>query len=84
MQYSILIQYDATDNIYIASVPELSGCMAHGRTPEEALQEVSIVCEMWIEEAEKTGKPIPRPAQARRMDFSQVLQNALQEAVSVG
>ena len=62
MQYTILIQYDSVDRIYIASVPELQGCMAHGKTQEEALQEVSIVYEMWMEEAKLLGKEIPEPA----------------------
>ena len=39
-QYSIYIQYDNVDKIYIASIPELQGCMAHGETKEEALKEL--------------------------------------------
>ena len=62
MQYTILIQYDNIDCIYIASIPELQGCIAHGSTPEEALREVSDVYEMWIEEARLLGKDIPAPA----------------------
>ena len=84
MQYSILIQYDSTDHIYIATVPELPGCMAHGRTPKEALREVSIVCEMWIEEAEKVGKAVPLPALERNINFSNVLQDALKATASAG
>lgn len=62
MQYTILIQYDGTDQIYIASVPELPGCAAHGRTQEEALREVSVVFDMWISEAKELGKEIPAPS----------------------
>lgn len=62
MKYSVFIQYDETDNIYIASVPELKGCMAHGRTPSEALKEVSVVCELWLESAREIGKEIPEPS----------------------
>ena len=29
-KYSIFMQYDPQDKIYVASVPELQGCMAHG------------------------------------------------------
>ena len=62
MRYAILIQYDEVDDIYVASVPELQGCMAHGRTQEEALKEIGIVIEMWIEEARSSGLQLPKPS----------------------
>jgi predicted RNase H-like HicB family nuclease len=37
--YSMLIQWDPRDQIYVVSVPELPGCMTHGRTYEEAVQQ---------------------------------------------
>ena len=61
MRYSVTIQYDAIDKIYIATVPELQGCAAHGSTAEEALHEVAIVADMWMEEARLLGKIIPEP-----------------------
>ncbi len=61
-KYSVLIQYDAIDNIYVASIPELQGCMAHGVTQEEAFREVNIVRDMWIETAKEEGLPIPEPS----------------------
>ena len=60
-KYSILIQYDKTDNIYVARVPELNGCMAHGKTQEDAMREIKIALEMWIEELTESGKEIPEP-----------------------
>ena len=35
--YSMVIQWDSQDKIYIVSVPELPGCRTHGRTYEEAI-----------------------------------------------
>lgn len=61
-KYSVLIQYDETDQIYVASIPELQGCMAHGNTQEEAFKEVNIVRDMWIETAKEKGLEIPEPA----------------------
>ena len=61
-QYSIYIQYDNVDKIYIASIPELQGCMAHGETKEEALKELEIACELWLETVRELGKEIPQPA----------------------
>ena len=60
-KYSVLIQYDDIDKIYVASIPELQGCMAHGKTQEEAFREVNIVRDMWIETAKEEGLPIPEP-----------------------
>ena len=61
IKYSILIQYDTKDNIYVASIPELQGCIAHGRTPEKAVSEIKIVLEMWLETAKANGVTIPEP-----------------------
>lgn len=60
--YSIFIQYDARDNIFIASVPELPGCLAHGSTKEEALKEIDIAKNLWIETALEDGETIPEPS----------------------
>ncbi len=60
-EYSIFIKYDPIDEIYVASVPELPGCMAHGRTKEQALKEIEIAKELWIETALEDGQTIPEP-----------------------
>ena len=60
-EYSILIQYDSSDNIYIASIPELRGCMAHGNTQEDAMREIKIALKLWIETATEIGIEIPKP-----------------------
>ena len=60
-EYSILMQYDPQDKIYVASIPELQGCMAHGETKEQALKEIDIAKELWIETAREDGLPIPEP-----------------------
>lgn len=60
-EYSVFIKYDPTDKIYVASVPELPGCMAHGNTKEQALKEIETAKELWIETALEDGQPIPEP-----------------------
>ena len=60
-RYSITIQYDSIDNIYVASVPELDGCMAHGKTPEEAAREIQVAIKGWLKVAEERGVKIPEP-----------------------
>ena len=61
MKYTIEIFYSEEDGGYIAVVPELPGCSAFGETPEEALKEVKIAIELWLEAAKKLGKDIPKP-----------------------
>lgn len=61
-EYSVFIQYDPIDNIFIASIPELPGCMADGKTKEEALKEIEVVRDMWIECALQDGEKIPEPS----------------------
>jgi predicted RNase H-like HicB family nuclease len=60
-KYAIEIFYSEEDNGYITVVPELPGCSAFGETEEEALEEVKIAMELWLDTAEKEGKAIPQP-----------------------
>ena len=39
-KYEIIIFWSADDNAFVAEIPELKGCMAHGDTHDEALQQV--------------------------------------------
>ena len=59
--YAIFIQFDEVDNIFVASVPDLPGCMAHGDTPEQALQEIIVAQKLWIEVAIEDGEKLPEP-----------------------
>lgn len=59
--YHINIFYSEEDEAYIADIPDLKYCSAYGATPEEALAEVLMAKEAWIEVAEETGIPIPQP-----------------------
>ena len=49
------------DNTYIAEMPELSGCMADGPTAAEALHNVELIAQEWIEAARELGRPVPVP-----------------------
>lgn len=46
---------------YLATVPDLPGCMSDGETPEAALANVrdAIVC--WIEAARELNRSVPAP-----------------------
>jgi len=59
--YSMVIRWDPRDNIYVVSVPELPGCKSHGKTYEKAIKNALEAIELWIEDARKSGDPIPPP-----------------------
>lgn len=60
--YSMVIQWDSRDNIYVVTVPELPGCRTHGKTYNDAVKSVLEVIQLWITNAQKAGEPIPPPA----------------------
>jgi predicted RNase H-like HicB family nuclease len=57
----ISIFYSDEDGGYIADIPDLRYCSAFGSTPDEALREVQIAKQAWLEAALASGKPIPEP-----------------------
>jgi predicted RNase H-like HicB family nuclease len=59
--YEIIIYWSEQDQTFIAEVPELPGCAADGGTYQEALANVQIIIQEWIETAKELGRPIPQP-----------------------
>ncbi len=68
-KYETIIYWSAEDEAFIAEVPELAGCMAHGKTPEEALSNVSEAIRLWIDTAREFGDPVPEP-KGRRLIYA--------------
>lgn len=60
-KYEIIIYWSKADEAYVADVPELPGCMAHGNTYEEALKHAKEAIDLWIETAKEFDDPIPEP-----------------------
>ena len=60
-KYEVIIYWSAADNVFIAEVPELAGCMAAGATKQAALKNAESVIKEWIETARSLGRPIPEP-----------------------
>lgn len=60
-KYEIIIYWSADDNAFIAEVPELPGCMADGKTYQEAIATAEVIIEEWLETARDLGRPIPVP-----------------------
>ena len=61
MRYELIIHRNKADESFIVEVPELPGCMADGATYEQALANVQIVVQEWIDTAKSLGRPIPEP-----------------------
>ncbi len=59
--YKIIIYWSEEDKAFIAEVPELAGCMADGKTYQEALANAEIIIDEWIETARDLGSKIPEP-----------------------
>lgn len=59
--YHINIFYSDKDEGYIADIPDLEFCSAFGKTQEEALKELKIAKEIWLETARVEKKIIPEP-----------------------
>lgn len=60
-KYEVIIYWSEPDQTFIAEVPELAGCKSDGNSYEEALKNIQIIIEEWIETAMLIGKQIPEP-----------------------
>ncbi|HWZ56954.1 MAG TPA: type II toxin-antitoxin system HicB family antitoxin [Verrucomicrobiae bacterium] len=60
-KYEVIIYWSEEDQAFIAEVPELPGCAADGKTHLEALRNVEIVIQEWLDTARDLGRPIPKP-----------------------
>ena len=60
-KYQITIFWSDEDGVFVADIPELPGCMAHGDSHESALAEAQVAIGYWLEAAEGIGRVIPTP-----------------------
>jgi predicted RNase H-like HicB family nuclease len=60
--YRIEVFWSDEDGVWIADVPDLPLCSAHGLVPHEAVAEVEQAIEAWLDAARATGRPIPGPS----------------------
>ena len=58
-RYHINVFWSDEDACWIASVPDLHPCSAHGDSPQEAVQEVGVAIELWLDWARDKGISIP-------------------------
>ena len=68
-RYEIIIYWSDEDQAFVAEIPELPGCMAHGDTQESALTNIRAAMELWLQTAREFNDPIPVP-KGRRLVFA--------------
>ncbi len=61
IKFKVIIYWSDEDKAFIAEVPELPGCAADGESYKEALANVEVVIQEWIETARELGRAIPMP-----------------------
>jgi predicted RNase H-like HicB family nuclease len=66
-KYEIIMYWSTEDDAFVVEVPELPGCMAHGNTQAEALNNINEAAKLWIDVALEHGDLIPEPMCHRLM-----------------
>ena len=63
--YAVIIEMlsDEDGGGFVATVPDLPGCMSDGATREEAAHNIADAIAAWIEEAKRLERPIPAPSE---------------------
>lgn len=60
-KYEIIIYWSDDDQVFIAEVPELPACAAHGDSHDAALSSCKDAIDLWIDTAKESGRPVPAP-----------------------
>lgn len=66
-KYEVVVYWSREGGVFVADVPELPGCAAHGASPAEALANAQEAISLWIDTATEFGDPIPEPKGRRLM-----------------
>ncbi len=59
--YEMIVWWSTEDSAYVVDVPELPGCMAHGKNRQEAIKNAEDAIKFWIKTAKDDGVEIPQP-----------------------
>jgi predicted RNase H-like HicB family nuclease len=61
LHYSMIIEWEPQGQVFVVTVPELRGCMTHGETYEEAVQQGQDAIESWLDARTAREAAIPPP-----------------------
>ena len=68
-KYEVIIYWSNEDQVFVAEVPELPGCTAHGKTQAAALSSAREAMALWVRTAKEFGDAIPEP-KGRRLVYA--------------
>ena len=68
-KYEVIIYWSQEDRAFIAEVPELPGCVAHGSSQMVALENADEAIALWLDTAREFNDPIPEP-KGRRLLYA--------------
>ena len=60
-KYRMILSWSKADNAWLVEAPELPGAMADGATPAEAVNNMQVIIDEWLELAREEGRSIPQP-----------------------
>ncbi len=68
-EYTVLIEPlpEEEGGGFLATVPDLPGCMSDGETREEVARNIKDAIACWMEEARAIGRAVPAPKAALRI-----------------
>ena len=61
LHYTMIIEWDDRDDIFVVTIPEFTGCKTHGDTYEEAVKNGQEAIEVCVEAEQALGRPLPQP-----------------------
>ena len=81
--YSVMIFWSDDDAAFIATVPDLPGCMAHGETRALAIEQVEIAIQNWLDTAREIGREIANPPKVMA-DYIKELDQKAEQSIKAG
>ena len=59
--YEMIVWWSREDDVFVVDVPELPGCMAHGKTRVAAIKNAEDAIAFWIKTAKEDGLTVLQP-----------------------
>lgn len=69
MNPTYVVVFEADEEGWTASVPDLPGCFSDGPTLDDTKIAIAEAIRLWLDAALRSGRPIP-PAQAQAMKIA--------------
>ncbi|TDA69738.1 MAG: type II toxin-antitoxin system HicB family antitoxin [Clostridia bacterium] len=57
--FRVILEWDSSEQVYVATVPALPGCVSQGATRDQALERIQEAIEGYLEAIQAEGLPLP-------------------------